>query len=400
MTDQKQIYSSLALLGEDLQIAKDVLIKINGKKIVDIETSITKQRKKDVSENFYFDNCIILPGFINGHTHIGDSFAKELGFKLKINEIVQYPKGLKHYLLEKIDENIIIDGMMNSIKEMIYSGTTTFVDFREGGINGINLLQNAINNILKINPNLKINRIILGRPKNGIEDIDNLFKYCDGIGLSSTNKYSDEELIEISKKCKKLNKIASVHVSETKEERLYADREFNNSDVYRAILLLDANPIVHAIHITKKDMTLIKTKKRGIVVCPRANSYFGVGFPPIQEFIKENIPICIGTDNVMANSLNLFREFEYIIKYLRCIFGPKIINSIDILKMATIYPAKIFNLKNKGSLDIGKEADMIVLNLNKPHLQPFNKILEILTLRACPSDIKTIFLEGNKIVPE
>ncbi|MHA1831720.1 MAG: amidohydrolase family protein, partial [Candidatus Helarchaeota archaeon] len=190
MTDQKQIYSSLALLGEDLQIAKDVLIKINGKKIVDIETSITKQRKKDVSENFYFDNCIILPGFINGHTHIGDSFAKELGFKLKINEIVQYPKGLKHYLLEKIDENIIIDGMMNSIKEMIYSGTTTFVDFREGGINGINLLQNAINNILKINPNLKINRIILGRPKNGIEDIDNLFKYCDGIGLSSTNKYS------------------------------------------------------------------------------------------------------------------------------------------------------------------------------------------------------------------
>ncbi|MHA1311810.1 MAG: amidohydrolase family protein [Candidatus Helarchaeota archaeon] len=400
MTDQKQIYSSLALLGEDLQIAKDVLIKINGKKIVDIETSITKQRKKDVSENFYFDNCIILPGFINGHTHIGDSFAKELGFKLKINEIVQYPKGLKHYLLEKIDENIIIDGMMNSIKEMIYSGTTTFVDFREGGINGINLLQNAINNILKINPNLKINRIILGRPKNGIEDIDNLFKYCDGIGLSSTNKYSDEELIEISKKCKKLNKIASVHVSETKEERLYTDREFNNSDVYRAILLLDANPIVHAIHITKKDMTLIKAKKRGIVVCPRANSYFGVGFPPIQEFIKENIPICIGTDNVMANSLNLFREFEYIIKYLRCIFGPKIINSIDILKMATIYPAKIFNLKNKGSLDIGKEADMIVLNLNKPHLQPFNKILEILTLRACPSDIKTIFLEGNKIVPE
>jgi len=392
-----EVYSSLALMGEELNLVKDTIIKIQNETIKEIKFGVSDKEKKDIMEEYYFDNCILIPGFINGHTHIGDSFAKELGFELSIDEVVQYPKGLKHYLLNTVEKDIIIEGVKNALLEMLYSGTTTYVDFRENGIEGINIIKSAENRLKKIDPNFLIQKIILGRPNKDLSELNEILNNCDGVGLSSTNLYSDDELIEIKTICNKLNKIISVHVSETKEEHFNAEKEFGSSDVYRAILLLEANPIVHSIHINKNDLNLIKVKKCNIIICPRANSYFSVGFPPIQEFLQNNILFGLGTDNTMANSLNLFREFEYVIKYMRSIFGPTIINPIEIIKMSTTYPAKIYNLTDRGWLGKNMRADFIVLDLNKPHLQPLNRIYETITLRTHPGDIKTMFVGGNKI---
>jgi cytosine/adenosine deaminase-related metal-dependent hydrolase len=396
LVEQKRIFSSLALIGSDLNIEKNVVFEIQNDKITNISKDVDISQGIDIESKYFFENSVIIPGFINGHTHIGDSFAKELGYKLNIKEIVG-KKGLKHYLLNTIDDDIIIDGIKNSIKEMILSGTTTFVDFRENGIQGINLFEKAENSLLNSDPDLKIGKIILGRPNKELGELHEVLKKCDGIGLSSSNSFSDDELSEIKDKCEKHNKFISVHVSETKEERLNADKKFGSSDVYRSILLLNANPLIHAIHIDKKDLRLIKSKNRNIVICPRANSYYGVGFPPVQEFIKESIQISIGTDNVMANSLNLFREFEYIIKYLRSVFGPEIIHPIDILKMVTVNPSQIYKLNDRGWLDVGKRADFMIIDLHKPHLQPMNKILETITLRCGARDIETMFLGGKEI---
>ena len=397
MKRSKKIFSSFALIGEELELLNDVIIEIQEDNIIKISNNNNEIEMNCIEPEFKFENCIIIPGFINSHTHIGDSFAKELGYKLKINEIVQSPKGLKHYLLDTVKKETIIDGIKNSILEMIYTGTTTFVDFRENGITGIKLIDEAEKSLIKEHRDLKIGRIILGRPNKDLKNLDELLKICDGVGLSTTNNYSDEELTEIKEKCEKYNKIISVHVAETKEERMIADKEFNSSDVYRAILLLNANPVVHAIHINQKDLRLLRAKERGIVICPRANSYFGVGFPAIQEFIKQKISICIGTDNVMANSLNLFREFEFIIKYLRSVFGPKVIDPLEVLKMVSVYPSKIYNLKDRGWLSPEKRADFSIIDLSGPHLRPLNKILETLTLRVNSKDIKSIFLGGNRI---
>ncbi|MBD3228744.1 MAG: amidohydrolase family protein [Candidatus Lokiarchaeota archaeon] len=396
LENKKRIFSSRALLGEDLELQKNVIIEIKNGEIVHISRNVKEKEIEEIKAKNRYNNCIIIPGFINGHTHIGDSFAKELGFDLEIDKIVQAPKGLKHYLLNTMDKEIIIEGMKNTFLEMIYSGITTFVDFRENGMKGIKLLQEAESRFKNSYPKIELGKVILGRPKAEIDELDDILEQCDGAGFGSTNKYSDEQLKLIKEKCQKHNKIISVHVSETKKEHLRAEQEFGSSDVYRAILLLNANPIVHAIHIDKRDFTLIKTKDISIVVCPRANSYLGVGFPPIQEFINENIPVCIGTDNVMLNSLNIFREFEYIIKYLRSVFGPEIIEPVEVMKMASVYPAKIYGLANKGSIDLEKRADLIVINLESPHLQPVHKIYETLTLRAGPRDIKAVYLGGIK----
>ncbi|MHA1232921.1 MAG: amidohydrolase family protein [Candidatus Helarchaeota archaeon] len=397
MRNTTKIFVSFAFLKESLELFKDVIIEITGNYISNVKTNVLQDEVKEIEPSYRYNNCVLIPGFINGHIHIGDSFAKELGYNLKIDEIVKYPNGLKHYLLRTIDEEIVIEGIRNSMLEMLYNGITTFVDYRENGVSGIKLLQKADLLFKKMYPEIELGKIILGRPDKSLDELDDVLKYCDGVGLSSTNLYSDDELNEIKNICKKHNKIISVHAAETKEEHFIAEKKYGNSDVYRALLVLEANPIVHSIHINKKDLWLIKSKKCGIVVCPRANSYFGVGFPPIQEFISSDIPLCIGTDNVMANSLNIFREFEYLIKYLRSVFGPKIINPLDVLRMATVNPAKIFKLEDRGWIDKNKRADFIILDLSSPHLQPMTKLAELIVLRAGPRDIKSVFLGGRRI---
>ncbi|HIH35168.1 MAG TPA: amidohydrolase family protein, partial [Methanosphaera sp.] len=88
--------------------------------------------------------CIVLPAFINAHIHIGDSISRDVGDGLSIKELVEPPHGLKHQILSKASDAEIIDAMHETAKEMLYSGTSTFIDFREGGIKGINLLKQAI----------------------------------------------------------------------------------------------------------------------------------------------------------------------------------------------------------------------------------------------------------------
>ncbi|MDD3455136.1 MAG: amidohydrolase family protein, partial [Methanobacteriales archaeon] len=100
--------------------------------------------------------CIIAPGFINAHVHTADSILKDLGDGKSLEEIVKPPMGLKHRMLENTKDEKIIEATRASIIEMISAGTTTFIDYREGGIKGIKLLKNALKG-------LPINSLILGR---------------------------------------------------------------------------------------------------------------------------------------------------------------------------------------------------------------------------------------------
>ena len=104
-----------------------------------------------------YPNCVIVPGLINAHTHIGDSFAKDRGLECTIQELVEPPNGLKHQLLGKVTDDVLKMGIDNAIQEMIASGITTFVDFRESGEGGIHTLKEVLEKKV-------INAIICGRP--------------------------------------------------------------------------------------------------------------------------------------------------------------------------------------------------------------------------------------------
>ena len=102
------------------------------------------------------DGAIVCPSFINGHIHIGDSIIKDEGYGLSLSEMVKPPNGVKHVALANASDDELVEAMRGSMWDMVNSGTTHFIDYREGGVKGVKLLKEASKDI-------PIKPIILGR---------------------------------------------------------------------------------------------------------------------------------------------------------------------------------------------------------------------------------------------
>jgi len=266
---------------------------------------------------------LIVPTFVNAHTHVGDSFLRKKNIKLprNVEELVAPPNGLKHRLLGKASEKEIIDGMKTSIDEMIGTGTSYFCDFREDGINGVYQLRNALKN-------RKIGSIILSRPQQMSYDkneMELLLKNSLGIGLSSISDWEYSEIEKIAKHAKREKKIFALHASEAVREDID--------------LILDLKPdfLVHMVSATESDLTHVKDEDIPVVICPRSNAFFNLKMN-LKLMKKTRIDLMLGTDNTMLNTPNVLEELRYL-KNSTTVFSTQ-----ELLNMITYTPRKALNL--------------------------------------------------------
>ncbi|MGZ7208435.1 MAG: amidohydrolase family protein [Methanobacterium sp.] len=379
------IQNATVLHGEDMEALKANIV-IEDNKIVEISKNRIKKGKKIDAKG-----CIVSPAFINSHVHLGDSIAKDVGDGKSIDEIVKPPDGLKHQILSESKPSEIVNSMKHSMKDMLRSGTSTFVDFREGGFEGIKLIEKAAKSF-------PLRKIILGRhPLFQDEDakksdvkkvVKKLLETCDGIGLSGFGEISDEIAITITKICNKQGKISAIHAAEYKQVQDKSIELTGKSEVQRAVSS-NFDMIVHLTAPVDNDLKLVSDSGSSVVSCPRSNGFLGVGIPPFKDFFKHKINVLLGTDNIMFNSPNMFREMEYALKvtrgYYREYFPPK-----EILKMATVNGAKALNI-DTGYIEEDKFPDLIILKQKSK-----DPILSIIN-RTEPQDIKNMILDGNLI---
>ena len=267
---------------------------------------------------------LIVPTFVNSHTHIGDYFIKDKGIDLPkdVEELVAPPDGLKHRLLKEASDEVIIRGMKDAIDIMLNSGTEFFLDFRENGISGVNMLKSATHQ-------RPINSIILSRPDNlNFEktEIDLLLDKSDGIAISSITDWEYSELQKIAKSAEIKNKIFALHASERIRENI------------DQILDLKPDFLVHMLKASESDFIKLREENIPIVVCPRSNSFFGLR-PDFKLMKRVGVNVLIGTDNAMLNPPNIIEE----ISFIRSI--SKIYSTHELLFMSTFGARKALNLK-------------------------------------------------------
>ena len=282
---------------------------------------------------------------------------------------------------------------------MIKKGITTFVDFREGNLDGVLLLRSSLTNV-------PIRSVILGRiehyntkkeirkntslPDDSFKQLTKLLKNCDGIGISGTNENSDANLKSYSK----TKKIRAIHAAETKDSANTSKQITGKTEVQRA-MLLKPSFLIHMTFATNNDLKLAAKNTRGIVVCPRANSSLAEGIPNISLMQKFGCNITIGTDNVMINSPDVFREMDYLWKVTMGMsqnrFNPK-----QILKMATVNAGKMLNQKI-GCIRENYLADCVFIDKNSLDLEPMNNVHASIVHRASEKSIKAVMI-GGKIV--
>ena len=365
------IANGIILKGHDLTLKKENIVVDDGK-IVEIAKESKEGKIIDV------DGAIVCPSFINGHMHIGDSIIKDEGYSLSLSEMVKPPNGVKHKALANADDDEIIGAMQETMLDMVDSGTTHFIDYREGGVKGVKLLKKASRGI-------PIKPIILGRDDSFYGDspdlkkvriaIRKILKIADGIAPSGFGEITDEVANLIVEECHKCGKISSIHVGESESNQLESLDKFNQTEIGRGVNS-KFNQLVHLTNPINDDMKLVSKSKQNVVVCPRANATLNVGITQLNKMLKLGIKPLIGTDNVMINSPNIFRELEFTLK-LMSVYYKEYIDPKDLLKMATtnVCDNKINAIVEKSAIDVGNDAEFIVLNSfsKNPYLNIINR---------------------------
>ncbi len=207
------------LSGQELNFVSNTNIKIQNQKFKKIQPKI-RPSVKEVSIDC--EGLLLIPGFINAHTHIGDSIGKDVLLNNSVDKRIHPVFGIKSKILKNTSKENLANFMKNTCHSMIRKGITTFVDFREGGFDGVALLQKVLSDV-------PLRSVILGRvelyqkpteikknlpfPREKIEDLAKLLKKCDGIGISGANENSTSVLNYYSK----TTKLRAIHSSETKQ---------------------------------------------------------------------------------------------------------------------------------------------------------------------------------------
>jgi len=266
---------------------------------------------------------LILPAFVNAHTHLGDSFikTKNLDLPRNITELVAPPNGLKHRFLREATEDEILSGIRTSLHQMIDTGTSYFCDFREGGISGVLQLRKA----MKAH---HVHSVILSRPvamKYEKEEVDRLLQNSDGIGLSSISDWESSEIEKIARHARQKKKLFALHASELQRENI------------NQILDLKPNLLIHMIAATEDDLIRVKQEHIPIVLCPRSYLFFRLK-TNYELMKKHHLPLLLGTDNAMINTPSIIEEVRTLLTTTHHF------SLEELLIMITYSPRKALNL--------------------------------------------------------
>ena len=380
---------------------ENIDILINNNIIEKIEKNI--QVETDVKIIDATDK-IVMPGLINTHAHISMSIFRETldGY------------GLQQWLEEKIwpmedkltNEDIYYATYLSCI-EMIKTGCTTINDMYF-------MTDDIIKATTETGVRIQTTRTLMSNnPDERLEDLKRLInKYKNnelvsfnaGIhGLYTTNEEDTKKFVEFAKEN---NLLAHIHFCENAKEveDIKQDYSVNSPvDVLKKYFTEIPTILAHAVKLTKKEIEELATLKNiSVSHCPVSNLKLGCGIAKIQEMVEQNINVTLGTDGQGSGSnLDMFETMKFTALLQKGINeNPKDLPAYEVIKMATINGAKALGLNEKiGSIEEGKCADIIILNMNTPLVQPINNIFAEIVYNAKGTDVETTIING-KIVME
>jgi cytosine/adenosine deaminase-related metal-dependent hydrolase len=388
------ITNASLLLGRELEYVEQGYIEIeNGK----IRSSSAGSYKGSGNKKLDAKGFIVIPGFINAHTHIADSIGKDIAAGQRLDARVHPVFGAKKKILQKSLPEHLKTFIRNSAILMMKKGIVAFADFREDGQEGIRLLKDAVDG-------LPIKCVTLGRinyyssptdaaglpPEKG-EQAKQIIELADGLGISGANENTDAALAQYRQLAGK--KLVAIHAAESKETVKFAKVHTGRSEVDRVMEHLKPDFVVHMTNATENEISLVAKSGTGIVICPRANGVLGAGIPKVAQMLRQDCLVAIGTDNVMLNSPDILRELDYTWKASRATEG-KMLEAQELLKMATINAAQILRL-NTGCIEVGRAADLLFIDKKHADLYPMHDPYAAIVHRLSQSSIGAVMIDGR-----
>jgi 5-methylthioadenosine/S-adenosylhomocysteine deaminase len=374
-------------------------------KMTDFPSDIKTARLIDAS------SFLVMPGLINTHNHAAMTLFRGLADDLPLMAWLQehiFPAEAKF-----VSPEMVYWCSKLAAAEMILSGTTTVADgyffedsaaraFLDSGLRAVaaqGIIDFPAPGVPDPTQNIKAAELFLSEWQ-GVSN-------CVRPGVFCHSPYTcGPDTIKNAKELARRQKAPFfIHVAETIFER---DQSLNEHHVTPVKYLydlgiMDSNTVfIHCVWLTDDDMFLIKEKQTKIVTCPESNMKLASGIAPLVPLLDGEIVVGLGTDGTASNNnLDMFCEMDSCAKLHKVVSkDPTVIPAQTILEMATINGARLLGLDRiTGTIEVGKRADILLVNLDKPHLVPFYGP-GTLVYAATGADVHTVIIDGKLIMED
>lgn len=379
-------------------VVKTTSIFIEGDKIVGIGTEPSGFKADKVIEG---EDKLAIPGLINCHTHSYMAFMRNIADDLSF---MDWLFGRIDPIEQKMSDEDTYWGACLAIIEMMKSGTTCFNDMM------MNIKQTT-KAIKESGMRAVMCRGLVGTAEDDGGRIDQTYeemefcKDCDRItfkfGPHAPYTCSEDYFRRVSDEAKKAGIGIHVHLSESVSEIEGCAKDHGCTPIEMADRngLFDVPCVAaHCVQVDDKDMDILAKKGVSVVSNPASNMKLGNGFAPVPEMMEKGINVCLGTDGAASNnSLNMFHEMSLMALIHKGTHKtPECVGAKDVFKMATINGAKALGLDSvTGTLEVGKKADIAILDLNNPSLMPNNNLIAGLSYSANGSEVDTVIIDGK-----
>jgi 5-methylthioadenosine/S-adenosylhomocysteine deaminase len=403
------VYNGVILTMDDQNnIIPNGILAISGNTI----SYIGKDKKGSIraQKEINAEDGLILPGLINGHTHAAMTLFRGLADDLPLMD------WLNNYIFpaeKRMDADFVRTGALLACAEMIMSGTTTFCDMylfeeevakaaREVGVRclvGEVLYDFHSPNYGPIEKGLEYTELLIQKwqddPLVSIAVEPHSLFTCSPKLLTAANKLALEYNVPLI-----------IHVAETLSEVAEVKKKYGKGtfEYLYSLGLLGPHLIAdHCVHLDELDIKTMAKHGVKAIENPESNMKLASGIAPVPEMLAQGVTVGLGTDGCASNNnLDLFGEMDMAAKIHKIqTMDPTVMDAVTVMRMATIEGAKALGLEDiTGSLEVGKKADVIVVDMQKPHLTPMYNPYSHLVYAATGHDVKHSIVDGRIIMED
>lgn len=391
------------------RVIKNGAIAIKLNKIIAIGSTREVSEKYFGRQQIYARSKVVIPGLINTHTHIPMTLFRGIADDLDLNEWLTkyiFPAEAKN-----VNEKMVRIGTRLGLAELIRGGTTTYADMyyfedavadetARAGVRGV------------------LGETILDFPapdnktfSSGISYTESFIKKWKGHSLiiPSVAPHAPYTVSEANLKAAravsdKYNVPLLIHLAEATSELDFVRKNKNMRPieyVSKIGFLNNRTVAAHVVYANEEEIEILKKNGVGISHNPQSNMKVAAGVAPVPRMLERNLRLGLGTDGAASNNdLNLWEEMDTAAK-LHKIFSknPKVVSAQQVFEMATIGGARALHLENKiGSLEVGKLADIVIVDFDGLHQTPFYDVYSHLVYATKASDVRTVIINGRIVM--
>jgi 5-methylthioadenosine/S-adenosylhomocysteine deaminase len=384
-------------------------VAIKGGRIVAVDNTAAIDRSYAAREVIDATGKVVIPGLINGHTHVPMTLFRGLADDLDLQEWLTkyiFPAEAKN-----VTEEFVRVGARLGLAEMIRGGTTTYCDMYyfedaiadetfKAGMRGV-LGETVIDFPVADN---KTNEQAMAYVEEFVKHWKGNALIVPAIAPHAPYTVSEDHLKAIRVFSDRTGAPIVTHISETKREVDDSLKAKGASpiDYLNRIGFLNNRVIAaHVVWPSEEELGLLKRLGVGIVHNPQSNMKLASGVAPVPEMLQADLPVGLGTDGAASNNdLNLWEEMDTAAKLHKLISkDPKVVTAAEAFEMATIRGARALHLEKEiGSIEKGKRADLAIVDLDDLNQTPSYNIYSDLVYATKAADVRTVIVEGRVIM--